>query len=533
MQPHVGINSSSDDTMDIVWAKPHVPVSVDDILNGLPEDYEIQKWKNPVVHQRVLQCIEEGARERHTYKDARHIEAIHNRTDHYYKLKGVRCTPEDCWYSPSGFNDGKLFPHFDEEGVSKKLAAITKEDSPWFGMTQQDILDKFAKQRNDGAAKHAFYDKKIQQPDEVIPDQIAEIVDTTKDKGKTSFLKRVDPTPAFYRCLANMLRHFIIWDTEVTFYDEEWHIVGQADLILQDRETGLLIIADWKHCGTSDLNDLAKARGETGCHVSTVHMPNTKLSHYLVQTTIYRKIARRRTFNEWPPFAKKVILYNFNPNTPDLYETYDYPPLDLKLFFGMLPYKLDDPRHTDYSVLSTVVPRFLGTLDPRQTKTRRVAIKPGMWKDLDVAWVGRVYPALNSKKNTNDLMVAALEKGNVVEARRVFVDLEDKRKRYTLNNSPYHHPWYWMSGKDPDPAGCNSYYEWWLLNNPRCLAMLSLYVGKRITCWCPETSKSCHADILVRYVQAWEQGLWRPDLSQFLTKLNKKEKKLMEDDQTF
>src|SRR6185503_7473964 len=226
-------------------------------------------------------------------------------------------------------------------------------------------------------------------------------------------------------------------------------------------------------------------------HVSTAHLPATKLNKYLVQTTIYRKMAKRRTHGEWPPFAKRVILYNFNPNTPNLYETYDRPSLDLKLFFKRLPWRDNDPEHSNYSILPTIVPRYMmGPPKPSGiSKTERVTIKPGMWRDPNVAWVGRQYPSVNAKKEANEKIDAALEAGNVDLANEIYEAFDGQRTRYTLKNSPFHHPWWWKNGTDPDPPGCNSYYEWWLLNNRKALLMLPQYVGKKIACWCKENEK--------------------------------------------
>jgi hypothetical protein len=261
------------------------------------------------------------------------------------------------------------------------------------------------------------------------------------------------------------------------------------------------------------LGDVSKAFGKMGCHISTAHLPATKLNKYLVQTTIYRKLAKRRTHGEWPPFAKRVILYNFNPHTPDLYETYDEPSLDLKLFFRRLPWRDKDPKHHDYSEQSTLVPRFTSTPDAFPYTTTRVAIKPGMWREADVVWVGRQYPGRAEAGKVSEAMVAALENGQVEQAMEASAAFDDKLARYSLSNSPLHHPWYWMSGKDPDPPGCNSYYEWWLLNNRKALSMIPAHVGKRIACWCKETDPACHADVFCQYVRAYERGDWRPDLS--------------------
>lgn len=507
--PRVGCRSSDDETVDkALFIEPHVPPEVDAILADLPADGDVLNWRDPAVHQRVLQCVEAETRQKHTYKEAVNIEAIHTRTAHYYKFKGQKVH----WMSPSRFNDGKTFPKFDSAAIADRLSKTKNTTSQWHGVTTEAILGKWDKARNDGAAKHAFMDMKLQNPDAEIPANIPEAMDGLE---LPTFMKRVDPTPAFYRCLANILRHFVIWDTEVTLYDEEWEVVGQADLILQDRVTGLLIIADWKHCATPDLGDVTKAYGKTGCHVSTAHLPDTKLNHYLFQTSLYRKMAKRRTHGEWPPFAKRVILYNFNPKTPDLYEVYDEPNLDLTAFLHRLPWRDNDPAHSDYSVLSTVVPRYMGP--DRPCKTARITIGPGMWREPDVVWVGRQYPstkaATTAREDAARQMEAALMEGNVSAALAVYDEHEAKKERYTLRNSPYHHPWYWMSGKDPDPPGCKSYYEWWLLNNRKALLTLPEYVGKRIACWCKETDTVCHADILTRYVRAYERGDWRPDLS--------------------
>jgi hypothetical protein len=496
-----------------LFPPPFVPPEVDDILRGMPSNTDYDAWLDPAVQQRVFQCVEAESNLRHTYTEAVNIEAVHTDTEHYYKYKGVK---KDTWPSPSRFNDGKLFPPFEANTIAEKLSKIKNKDSVWFERKSDDILKTWKQIAIDGRAKHAFFDMKIQQPDVEIPAMIPEAVDVNAPASVLpKFFKRVDPTPAFYRCMANILRDFVIWATEVTLYDEDWEIVGQADLILQDRLTGELVIADWKNCGTSNLGDVTKSFGKMGCHVSTAHLPATKLNKYLVQTTIYRKMAKRRTHGEWPPFAKRVILYNFNPDTPNEYETYDRPSLDLKLFFQRLPWRDADPEHFNYSILPTLVPRY--AMDPvsaRPCRTKRVCIKPGMWCDPNVAWVGRQYPSINAKKEANEKIDEAIEAGDIDMANEIYEGYDAQRTRYTLKNSPYHHPWYWKSGTDPDPPGCNAYYEWWLLNNRKALLKLPEYVGKSIACWCGPMEKGCHADIFTFYLRAWERGDWRPDLSE-------------------
>jgi hypothetical protein len=526
--PRAEILSEDDETIDLTWEPPFVPRGVDDILASLPQDHEIQAWRNPAVHQRVLQCVEAEANLRHTFRDAVNIEAVHTDKVHYYKYKGKAVK----WPSPSRFNDGITFPKFDEEYVANQRAKTKNEESEYFGMKAVDIKAKWRQTAVDGRGKHAVMDMRIQHPEQEIPEEIPETLDTSTPLAVPTFMKRVDPTPAFYRCLAHILREFVIWATEVTLYDEEWEVVGQTDVILQCRQTGQLVIADWKNCGTDDLGDPAKAYGKMGCHPSTAHLLATKLNKYLVQTSIYRKLAKRRTHGEWPPFAKRVILYNFNPKTPDLYEIKDRPCLDLQHLFRLLPYRADDPRHGDYSILPTLVPR-LGTIPLPPSQTQRVKIGPYMWCQQDVAWVGSQYPSRNAKRETDEAMEAACEAGDVARMLELFHTYRGKVEKYNLRSSPYHHPMDWDMSKDPVRLGYMSYYEWWLLNTPRVLAMLPQFVGKRIACWCAEGADQCHAEILTRYVQAWETRVWRPDLDQFNESLSARQRKKKEDEKSF
>jgi len=503
----IGVDSSEDGTVDMQrFPPPLVPPEVDAILASMPEDWDVQAWRDPHVHQRVLQCVEAETNTRNTYRDAVNIEAVHTDKVHYYKYKGKRAP----WISPSGFLKGKTFPEFEADRIADRLIGTKNTESAYYGKKREEVQGVWRQTAVDGRAKHAFFDMSIQRPDVPIPENIPDTLEHPLEVP--TYMKRVNPTPAFYRCLAHILRHFVFWATEVTLYDAAWEVVGQTDIILQDRVTGLLVIADWKNCGTNDLGDETKAYGRSGCHVSTAHLPDTKLNHYLFQTTMYRKMAKRRTHGEWPPFAKRVILYNFNPKTPNLYETYDRPSLDMRLFFSCLPWRDKDPRHTDYFVLPTLVPRLTVTLPPLPPADR-VTIAPGLWRDPNVIWLGRQYPPRTEAGKVAEAMTTALEAGDLARAWEAYTALAEKRERYTLPNSPYHHPWFWMSGKDPDPPGCNAYYEWWLLNNRKALSMLPAYVGKRFACWCKPGDKGCHADIFARYVKAYECGAWRPDLS--------------------
>jgi len=342
--------------------------------------------------------------------------------------------------------------HTDTEFASKLVALLAKE-----------IRGQWNDNRNRGSSKHVSYDAACQQAE--------------PPPGK------IPPPLGFWRVLCKLLVKYDIWGSEIELFDEVAQVVGCADLVLVDRQTGELILADFKNCKDADL-----AKGgdpnSTGTHPFTKTMSGSKLSHYRFQLSFYRDVFNRLY---WPGrFSKRMLLLNFRPDYPDGFYEYWMDCLDMKPFFDLLPWKKDDPRHV-LPLADTLVPRFPDS-DPRCigpttriAKPRDVSVLPG-----DVVWSGKAYTKFPPP----------------------------------LPASPWANPIYHFGDPGPEVAPT---YETYLLGNRDLLARLPEVIGKKVACWCKTEETKCSADVIVKYANLYHHGAFTlpalPPKSEFF-KLN-------------
>lgn len=385
---------------------------------------------------------------------------------HDYYIDGELCNGANGWYSPSGLIK-KLWRPFDAPAVARRLS--TMKTGPWAGRTVEDILAEWDANRNSGSAKHGAYDKWLQHE----PLTVAE--------GENPILP---PPVGFYRAMASLAARFDVWRTEVPLFHVPWKLMGVADLVLVERATGTLYLADFKNCKDADLYDTRKTR-DKGVHPFTASVPDTKGAHYDVQLELYRRMLMLMAAPLGLAVAADKILLNFRPEEPDCFYRYERPAYDLDPLLALLPWRDDDPRHMiplppGPSLDDALVPPvddddpIVQSEEEEETTTRRCDEVPRGALPPDVVWTGKRY----------------------VKGEYCFPA-----------DSPWAHPKRWFG---PPPPTAYGEYEAYLLKTPALLARLGELKGKRLACWCRAPEERCHADVLVKYARAYaRKPEWR------------------------
>jgi hypothetical protein len=387
--------------------------------------------------------------------------------DYYYDDRLL--TSRDGWYGGSSIGE-LLFAPFDREGIGRTIAKNrlvpkeAREAAKAKGQTvvpteaeieamKKTIHGEWDAARDRGTVRHWNYDDFLQG---------APLTDEMLDEMPIGYFRFLRDRP--------WLRP---WRTELTLASEVLKLKGQIDIIFLDMRTNKLILADWKNCGKDLTKQYRDEVGEyrRGRHPITINMLETGVNKYSWQVCgAYALLLETIPLPyELDPTA---LIVNFDPSTAKrareevAYFLHEVPIAPFReALRPYLPWKPDDPRHTDFSQFPTQHARApMEVMGP----TRRVKIQRGP-RPSDLVWV------CNSNKN------------------------------WELPASPWRHPWKWF----PDvPPGAASYYEWYLLNHPSLFIEVHTLYGKMLACWCPADENggcTCHASVLVRYAN-WSEG---------------------------
>jgi hypothetical protein len=289
----------------------------------------------------------------------------------------------------------------------------------------------------------------------------------------------------FKRAMAWIAVRYDVVGTEIPMADEDVRVVGATDLILRDRKTGKILIADFKNCACDDLADSGD-KNKFGIHPFTRHLTGTKFNKYVFQLSFYRHIFERKFFPG--EMAMEGVIINIDPRNPDAAQIYIIQLMDMAPFWVYLAQRLDKSKppgeqQSEISFAShvpTLVPTFPDS-DPRckgpttsvRLQRNIAALAPSM------VWCGRVCKSAGYPP---------------------------------LERSEWAHPDVTWFGK-PD-AGVASSYEVYLLTNPKLLLKLPTLIGKQIVCWCfPDFEHKCNGEVLAKYANLLKNGAF--DLSQF------------------
>lgn len=447
---------------------------------------------------------------------------------HAYMVDGIERKWEDGWFS---FSSGskRLFPSFDSGYHAKRLSNL-----------------------GDKNTNEAYRDKK--------PDQIEGMWRANADRGDSwhkTFEFRLKyhfsrPLPenlteapsGFYRLVAHWAAlGRDVNRTEQAIADRRSQTMGEFDVELYDRTTGLADIGDFKTCKNDDLFDAnrksPRPEHQTGHHPSTLGMDTTSGSKYLWQISFYRQVQIEAFPDIFKPhFSTRGFIGNINPLTPWDYRLYELEVLDLSAFFrDYLPWDESKLRHQFYPG-PALGPR-LATLgsekDPRcfEGPTKRARPRYGVnypEAEHNSVWCGRQWlcndpfkdPSdaarqwefLDDDDGGNEAVPILLSKAERARRIRACKSQGQSYAKYwcdrDLPESPWAHPWSWFGDAKDAPLGRYGYYKRWFLNQPQLLAAIPQLYGKTLLCWCAESDPLCHVDMLVAYANLWGCGAWAP-----------------------
>lgn len=347
---------------------------------------------------------------------------------------------------------------FDAVGVSRRIAGRGR----YAGKSDVQIRADWTQTAVDGTAKHAQYEAFLQHTPEA-------------ETGTGPLQSPYRAPPGFYCALAAH-PEWDVYRTEWIMYDEDGKVVGTADIVFINRHTGAIIVADWKNCAGGTLR--TNPSGKNGAHPLTAMMPATKLNKYTIQLNMYRHILETR----YGLTVEGIVLFNFPPDAPDVYDEIAIPRIDMAPFMALFPWRADDPRHAAQAVpaaqADAIAPAVQPPLveavsdaDPRAAgPTRAHRIQRGVLPD-GVVWMGWAYAP------------------------------------YGLAQSA------WIpAGKRPHPRPTDAdmaRYEAELRGDATLLARVrdELY-GKVLACWC-RPGERCHAELYAKYANFLAATGWR------------------------
>jgi len=313
--------------------------------------------------------------------------------------------------------------------------------------------------RNTGSQKHQAYDARLQ--------------------GEPLLKGSLEAPMGFYRAKDALAADYDVLDTEFTMFDKEKQAKGQTDLLLRHRRTGKIIVGDFKNCvGLHAPGDrkYEKKRPTMGMgqHPLTENMEDSKYNHYRFQMSYYWKML---DLHYYPggQMDTKAVLINIDPLHPTEFRLFWMEVMNVDLLWDSMPWDPKDP-HQSLFPGPTLMSRIPDT-DPRcRGRTKKVPWPSGA-EELapQMVWVERKYV----------------------------------NKKPKCAASPFAHPWRWY--RVPPPWSAAGYYERHLLSSADLLRKVPKLVGKELVCWCRAEGPRCHADVLAKYANLYENGAWSPD----------------------
>jgi len=186
-----------------------------------------------------------------------------------------------------------------------------------------------------------------------------------------------------------------------------------------------------------------------------------------------------------------MLLFNFDPRTPLGYRIYELEALDMQPLWDLCPWRGDDPRHR----LSAM------RAPPLQLEG---AVLPHVADDDTALAAGTTTHAVGAPRGPLPASVVWTEKAY-------------SKGEYALPASPWAHPterWF----REPGAHVAQSYEQLLLTGDARLpLATLPALVGKQLACWCREATWRCPANVLLKYVRAYEtKPEWRAAFEAYL-----------------
>jgi hypothetical protein len=170
-----------------------------------------------------------------------------------------------------------FFSHFDSKTFSKKLAEGAKEGSKYYGMTAEQIADKWKAGASNGTDKHK---------------NVEDFWNMDLDIDKLDYKLLLDKKKygCFLECF-NFIKSMGLksYFTEKIVFSEEDDIAGSVDFIAYNPDTGKYWVIDWKFsvglrrnsyggkCGIGPCKDIEDCNG----------------NHYQIQVNLYKYILEK------------------------------------------------------------------------------------------------------------------------------------------------------------------------------------------------------------------------------------------------
>ena len=195
--------------------------------------------------------------------------------------KSVRFVEKTHTYYVNGSSKGivsttgfvhAFFPHFDPiTSITKMKASANWPSSPYFGMSDQEIVDKWAASGKEASGSGTNMHLAIEQFLNSAHNRIEPSVLTTKEwQYFQNFWNDVKDTMDPYR-------------TEWEVWDDEYKLTGSIDMVFKRKTDGAFAIYDWKRSKEIKID----SAWDTG-YGPLGHLPNSNYWHYTLQLNVYR-----------------------------------------------------------------------------------------------------------------------------------------------------------------------------------------------------------------------------------------------------
>ena len=278
--------------------------------------------------------------------------------------------------------------------------------------------------------------------------------------------------------------------SEWSVYSVELDIIGQLDGIMRDKDTGELILLDWKHWKDGTSTD----KHGVSWHPLFPGLVDTKVTKAMFQTNVYRL----PLVGHYGLDIKRIYVFSFPPEKPAEYEEHKVDVRDLAPAFALLPFKWEDPRHLTLGdpLVEHACPRvteITAVAGPTQVQgwlTQEPLPPEGTYVWISASW-GRCGCGENHK-------------GKAGLARCPKKEFDLPESEYSFKGYPHG-----VFGKEvympQEEAISRILYEQQLLKQPApALRKWQDLYGKILLCWPSEVN--AHAAVLQRYVNTLGAG---------------------------
>jgi ATP-dependent exoDNAse (exonuclease V) beta subunit len=169
----------------------------------------------------------------------------------------------------------KYFPEFDSDAVIQKMMKSSSwKKSPYFGMTVDEIKEKWEQNRVTAAAKGT---------------QVHDWIENFYLGGMIPPSKEAEESKSFQNFLE--FHKDYGWNpyrTEWRVFTEDYKVAGSIDIIFEGSSPGKIKVYDWKNSKEIKTEN----RYEKGLEPLN-HLPNSNFYHYSLQLNLYKWILER------------------------------------------------------------------------------------------------------------------------------------------------------------------------------------------------------------------------------------------------